>query len=96
MKSLLRRLFDRGDKVALLYQDDKTVHVEIITISSKEIPDEWLKKSVRVLTASIRQIKEYDEVSSEEIKAFFDSGKKLIEEMTDDEWLINYNMVEIN
>jgi len=95
-KSLLRRLVERGDKVSLVDVDSITVSIQILTASKMDIPEDWLNKAAKIITQQARQIKENGEISHEEIKSFFDRGGKLIEELSDDEWLTQYNMVSIN
>lgn len=86
-KSLLRRMWERGDKLSLSVTSQNSVNIEIITSSGKDVPKEWMEKVGKILAASMRQTKKNGDISNDDINLFFSGGGVLIEELSVDDWL---------
>lgn len=96
MNNILRRLLAIGCKVQLKCNSASSSTVEIITPDSVKYSDSWLITASDLLHAYLRQIKPHGDVSHFDVKLFIDSGGRFIDELSDDEWLVNYSIVRIN
>jgi len=96
MTNILRRLLALGCKIQLKCNSEKSATVEILTPSAIKYSDDWLITASDLVHAYLRQIKQHGDVSHDDVSQFIDSGCRFIDELSDDEWLVNYNIVRIN
>lgn len=92
MNSLLRRLWKRGYKISLSYASGKP---EVIILTDDKLSDLWLYEAAPILSRQLSQIKAFGHICSNDVDKFFFSNGILFEEMSDDQWLVNYKMVGV-
>jgi len=94
--NILRRLLRLGCKIQLKCNCEKSSTVEISTPAHIKYSECWLITASDLVHAYLRQIKKTGDVSHDDVAKFIDGGSKFIDELSDDEWLVNYNIVSVN